>query len=141
LFAARIILGVVFLTAAWDKIVHPADFARAIFNYQILPDALINLSALVLPWLELLLGLCLVAGFWLPGAALWSVGLLAVFYAALLFNAYRGLDVHCGCFSTRPDPTSLPPTAWYILRDGFFLLVGGTLLFHLFRSKRPDRTG
>jgi uncharacterized membrane protein YphA (DoxX/SURF4 family) len=136
----RLLLGAVFLTAAVDKIIHPADFARAIYNYQILPDILINLAALVLPWLELLLGLCLVAGFWLPGAALWSIGLLAVFYAALLFNVYRGIDIHCGCFSTRPDPSSLPPTTWYMVRDGFFLLLGLTLLHQVFRPGRSRAT-
>lgn len=96
----RLVLGVVFLYASYDKILHPQAFAQAVFNYQILPDAAVNLAALVLPWLELFLGLCLVAGLWLPGATVTSTGLLAVFIGALVFNQIRGLDIHCGCFST-----------------------------------------
>lgn len=68
----------------------------------------------------------------IPGAVLWSNGLLWAFFLALLFNHYRGLDVHCGCFSTRPDPASPPPTAWYLFRDPIFLLTAGYLMFQQF---------
>ena len=64
---ARLFLGGVFIYASVDKILHPDDFAHAVYNYQILPNGLINLTALVLPWLELLLGICLLTGVWLPG--------------------------------------------------------------------------
>lgn len=130
--AARLFLGGVFLYASADKLFAPADFARAVYNYQILPDSLINLAALVLPWLEFLLGLCLITGVWLPGAVVWSNGLLWIFFAALLFNHFRGLDVHCGCFSSRPDPAAPPATAWYLLREPVFLVVAGYLLFWQF---------
>ena len=63
---ARLILGVIFIYASIDKIFHPAAFAEAVYNYQILPDALINLTAIVLPWLELILGAFLILGLWLP---------------------------------------------------------------------------
>ncbi len=65
----RIILGGIFVYASTDKILHPAAFAEMIYNYQIVPDFLINLSALVLPWLELFIGVCLISGKWMPGAA------------------------------------------------------------------------
>jgi uncharacterized membrane protein YphA (DoxX/SURF4 family) len=133
---ARLFLGGVFLYACVDKILHPAEFARAVFNYQILPNPLVNLTALILPWLELVLGLCLLTGFWLPGALLWSNGLLWAFFAALVFNAWRGLDVHCGCFSSTPDPAESVPVAWYLARDSFFLLCAGYLLAAVF-GRRP----
>jgi uncharacterized membrane protein YphA (DoxX/SURF4 family) len=117
----RLLLGAVFVVASYDKILHPQAFAQAIYNYQILPDGLVNLAALILPWLELLLGLCLVAGFWLPGATVLSTGLLAVFSGALVFNLIRGLDVHCGCFST--DSTDGPAGLWTVARDLGFLAV------------------
>jgi len=52
LLAARLVMAGIFLYASIDKIAHPAAFAKDIYNYQILPDALINLTALLLPWLE-----------------------------------------------------------------------------------------
>jgi uncharacterized membrane protein YphA (DoxX/SURF4 family) len=82
---ARLTLASIFIYASLDKIAHPAAFAKDVYNYQILPDALINMTALVLPWLELLLGLCLLSGLWLPGAVLTANGLLGVFLAALVF--------------------------------------------------------
>ena len=52
----RLVLGAVFVFATIDKIRHPAAFAEVVYNYQILPEVLINISAIVFPWLELLLG-------------------------------------------------------------------------------------
>jgi uncharacterized membrane protein YphA (DoxX/SURF4 family) len=70
--ALRLFLGLVFVYASFDKILRPAAFAEIIYNYQILPEALINFTSIFLPWLELHLGLLLILGFWLPGAVLIS---------------------------------------------------------------------
>jgi uncharacterized membrane protein YphA (DoxX/SURF4 family) len=121
----RLVLGAVFLYASFDKILHPQAFAQAVYNYQVLPDAAVNLVALVLPWLELLLGLCLVGGTWMPGAAVTSTGLLLVFIGALVFNLIRGLDVHCGCFST--ETTGEPAGLMTVVRDLVFLALSGYL--------------
>lgn len=133
--AARLILAGIFIYASVDKIAHPAAFARDVYNYQILPDALINLTAMVLPWLELLLGLCLLAGLWLPGAVLAANGLLIVFLAALVFNLARGLDIDCGCFNTNNAAPSIS-AGWYVLRDMLFLAVGGFLFYKIFLRRR-----
>lgn len=125
--AGRMFLGGIFIYASLDKIFKPALFAEAVYNYQILPDILINLTALVLPWLELVLGLMLVAGIWLPGAVLLSTLLLLAFSGILIFNMARGLNINCGCFSTEPstDPISL----WTVMRDASFLVPAFYLLF------------
>ncbi|MCF8108931.1 MAG: DoxX family membrane protein [Desulfohalobiaceae bacterium] len=128
--ALRLLLGGIFLYASYDKILHPAAFAEAVYNYQILPDYLVNLVALVLPWLELLLGLCLIAGVWLPGTIVISTGLLTVFIAALVFNQLRGLDIHCGCFST--ETSEGPAGILTVFRDVFFLAVSTYLTFAIF---------
>ena len=132
----RLILGGVFIYASVDKILHPAAFAEAVYNYKILPDALINLTAIILPWLELILGVFLILGLWLPGAALLSNLLLLTFFGALVFNLARGLDIHCGCFSTSQEATLNLCMCLYIIRDGIFLLLGFYLLLHIFFEKR-----
>ncbi len=134
-FWARLVLGMIFIAASIDKILHPADFAALLFNYQILPDGLINLTAIVLPWLELVLGMLLISGRWLPGSVLLVNMLLLAFFAMLLFNVARGLDVHCGCFTTRTE--GKPATWWYLLRDGGFLIMGGYLFWHSFIRTPP----
>jgi len=135
--AARLIMAGIFIYASIDKIAHPAAFAKDVYNYQILPDALINLTALVLPWLELLLGLCLLIGVWMPGAVLSANGLLLVFLAALLFNMARGLDVNCGCFSAGSDTPAMS-AGWYLLRDTLFLAVGLFLFYAAFLQRRLE---
>jgi len=134
-FVLRLVMGGVFLYAAHDKILHPQAFANAVYNYQILPDALVNLAALVLPWLEMLIGICLVAGVWLPGATLISTGLLTVFIGALVFNMARGLDIHCGCFST--TITEGPANLWVVARDFAFLAISAFLAWRLFFPRMP----
>jgi putative oxidoreductase len=95
--AARIVVGLVFLLYGLDKITHPDNFARAIANYRLLPEALVNLVAVTLPWVECVCGLLLLAGQWVRSAALVSAFLLSVFVVAVSITLARGLDIACGC--------------------------------------------
>ena len=136
LLMSRLLLGGVFVYASFDKILHPAAFAEAVYNYQILPDALLNLTAILLPWLELCTGLLLVLGVWVRGAVFTCNALLALFFAALAFNFSRGLDIDCGCFSA-PARFSAGGGSMvlYLLRDACFLAVGVFLFFGSFRRE------
>jgi rhodanese-related sulfurtransferase/uncharacterized membrane protein YphA (DoxX/SURF4 family) len=137
-FAGRLLLGGIFVYASFDKILYPASFAEIVYNYQILPDLLVNLTSLFLPWIELLAGLALIVGVWLPGA-LWIANLLLlVFFGTLIFNTARGLDIDCGCFTISIGPSSGGHMLWYLLRDGFFLFVG-VLLFASFFFLKTQR--
>lgn len=133
----RWILGGVFIYASVDKILNPLAFAEAVHNYQILPGGLINLTAILLPWIELLVGISLITGVWLQGSVALATGLMGVFFATLLFNVARGLDIHCGCFSTSVEPGEEAPMVWYVLRDGAILALSGYLFVHTFFLKRP----
>jgi uncharacterized membrane protein YphA (DoxX/SURF4 family) len=130
-------MGLVFLYASYDKILHPEAFARSVFNYQILPDKAVNIVALVLPCIELLLGLAIISGIWLPGATVISTSLMMIFIGALIFNQIRGLDIHCGCFST--EITQGPAGIWTIVRDISFLAASAYLTLWIFLfSKTTD---
>ncbi|MFO7752434.1 MAG: MauE/DoxX family redox-associated membrane protein [Desulfobacteraceae bacterium] len=133
---ARILMGGVFVYASYDKILHPRAFAEAVYNYQILPDAMINATALALPWIELIAGACLIAGVWLPGASLVTTLLMASFAGALVFNQIRGLDVHCGCFSTQTTHGE-PSGIWTLVRDICFLALCLYLLVRTVFSQNP----
>ena len=126
-FCGRLLLGIIFILASVDKILHPAAFAQVVHNYQILPNELINLSAITLPWLELVLGFLLVSGLLFSGSIILGNLLLATFLGALVFNIARGLDIHCGCFST--NMAGNPATTWYLFRDSALLSLGMYLLF------------
>jgi uncharacterized membrane protein YphA (DoxX/SURF4 family) len=141
LLISRLVLGGIFTYASYDKILHPFEFAEVVYNYQLLPDVLVNLVSLFLPWLELLVGLSLILGVWLPGAVLICNLLLMVFFSTLVFNIARGLDIDCGCFTVSVGTSSGGHMLWYLFRDGFFLFVGLFLFFSSFfmRTQRGSR--
>jgi uncharacterized membrane protein YphA (DoxX/SURF4 family) len=128
---ARIALGCVFIYASLDKIRHPELFAEAVYNYQLSPEVAVNLVALWLPWLELLSGGLLVLGVWVRGSTLILSGLMVVFLTALGINLARGLDIHCGCFTTQG---SGPMTILTLFRDSLFLVLA-LYLFWLYQIK------
>ncbi|HET8797759.1 MAG TPA: MauE/DoxX family redox-associated membrane protein [Thermoanaerobaculia bacterium] len=94
----QIALGAIFVAAALPKIADPPSFAHMIYNYRILPGALVNLSALVMPWVEILAGLALIAGVWVKPARWLIAAMLVVFIVAIGFNLWRGNAIDCGCF-------------------------------------------
>jgi uncharacterized membrane protein YphA (DoxX/SURF4 family) len=97
-------VGAVFILAALPKLQDPATFALAVYRYHLLPAALVNLAALVVPWTELLAGAALVAGRGTlrRAAALVAAAMLLVFTVAIAISLLRGLDIACGCFSLSP---------------------------------------
>lgn len=117
---ARMALGFVFLFAAWDKIVDPAAFAKIIRNYQILPDMLIYGVALVLPWIEVVVGMSLITGFLSRGASLSACLMMAVFLAAMAWAWHKGISTQCGCFTTKAEDAISPAT---FVRDGSILAL------------------
>jgi len=91
------LLGIIFIYASYDKILDPAKFARDINNYHIVPFGLENFVAIVIPWLELFIGLGLLLGVLVDGAALISGGLLFIFIVLILQAILRGFNIECGC--------------------------------------------
>jgi uncharacterized membrane protein YphA (DoxX/SURF4 family) len=132
---ARLFLGGLWIYASHDKILHPDAFAQVVYNYQVLPDTAINMTAVVLPWFELLLGICLVAGVWISGAAVLSTALLTAFAGTLVFNLYRGIDIECGCFSMQS--VGDPANYLTVVRDLSFVAVSVYLMAWYFAGKRP----
>ncbi len=98
--ACRLAVGGVFIWASLDKLAHPAEFAKAIHHYRLVPYALLHQAALLLPPLELVAGAALVLGWQRRGAALLCAFMLAVFIVAIGSALARGLDISCGCFHT-----------------------------------------
>lgn len=128
-FAARVILGVVFIYASLDKIQHPGEFAQAIYNYRMVPNVVINVMAIVLPWLELICGILIIVGVFVRGSALLIGAMLAVFIIALSSALMRGLDISCGCFTLEGGRSiaanTLVEDILLIICAGIALLYGG----------------
>jgi putative oxidoreductase len=130
---AQIALGLLFVVASLPKLADPPSFAHMIYNYRILPGGLVNLLALVLPWVELLAGVALLLGLWTRASAALIGLLLVVFIAAISFNLLRGNAIDCGCFDVaaagRSVAERLADMRRDILRDmGMLALAAPVLL-------------
>ncbi len=123
----RFVLGIVFVVASLDKLLHPAAFARSISHYDLVPLKAINLMAICLPWIELCCGLALIFGLGIKANLLVVVGLLGIFIVAILSVLYRGLDISCGCFTT--DPSAHRMTRWTLYWDIIWMIMGIHALF------------
>jgi putative oxidoreductase len=124
----QLALGIFFVAAALPKLVDPPSFAHMIYNYRLVPGSVVNVMALVMPWLELLAGLALILGIWTRASAGLVGALLLVFVAAISVNLARGNLIDCGCFdvarANRTADERLADMRLDILRDlGMLLMV------------------
>jgi len=128
----RFVLGAIFIAAGIPKILDTASFASVVYNYHLLPDILINVFAITLPWVEVIIGGMLILGIWLPGAVVLYNLLMVAFISALIFNMARGIDISCGCFSTDSEDIIDMGT---IFRDMLMLCASLYLTYVVFFKK------
>ena len=129
----RWILGAVFIAASFHKIIDPAEFAKIIYGYKLFPSEVINLFAILLPFIELTCGVALILGIWPRSAAIVINGMLFAFIIAISINLIRGHEFDCGCFSFGEGQKSL--TGFDLLvRDLIWFSTGLFLIF--FKQKR-----
>jgi putative oxidoreductase len=125
-FVLRLLIAALFLFAAIAKLIDPSSFAQQIGNYQLTPWPVTAALSVLLPALELCVGICLLLGRWESGALIWLAILLMIFSGALLSAIVRGLSIDCGCFGRSVESTG---TLWPLFRNLALLVVTGFLWF------------
>ena len=121
--ALRVVLGAVFVYAAYTKLRQSwLLFALSIDSYQLLPEWGVLAMARTLPWLELALGILLLAGWRLRYVSIAAAAMLALFFVVMVIEYSRGAGIDCGCFGVGEALS-----AKTLARDGA-LLAGGVLL-------------
>jgi putative oxidoreductase len=144
LLAGRILLGLIFIYAAYTKLHfagawHLRDyyffFAMGIDSYKMLPLIIVQWMARFLPWLELALGAMLVIGAGVRWAGLAVTALLVVFMIALAHAALGGLEINCGCFGNN----SVKPST-ELIRDVGLLAVALAVTVGGFLSHRAGKS-
>ena len=127
LFLGRVILGLIFVIAAYTKLHfnggwHFGDyhffFGMAINSYNLLPLAAVEWLARGLPWFEVALGALLIAGIGLRWTGIAASTLLAVFIAAMTRAYILHMEIMCGCFGNNEK---LGPLT--LARDSSMLLL------------------
>src|SRR6266536_3501750 len=97
--ALRLLLGAVFVYAAYTKLRQSGLlFALSFDSYQLLPEQGVLILARTLPWLELAVGLLLLAGWNLRYVSIAAATLLTVFFSVMVIQYARGAGIDCGCF-------------------------------------------
>jgi len=132
--ASRWILGATFIYASYSKIFSPADFAKIIYGYGLFPAPLINLIAIIVPFLELVAALALLLGVYPRSAALIVNALLVAFIILISINLIRGHEFNCGCFALKNSAGQVSSSST-IIRDIVFLALG----LQVFLFKQPRR--
>jgi putative oxidoreductase len=144
LLAARLVLGGIFIYAAYEKLHfgghwHLGDyqfiFALGIDSYQMFPLWFVQLAARIVPWIEFVLGALMILGVGLRWVASAITLLLAIFMVMLARATILGLEINCGCFgygSVRPSTE--------LLHDSGLLVLALALTAAAFFAPRVRRT-
>jgi uncharacterized membrane protein YphA (DoxX/SURF4 family) len=131
---ARLYLGAVFLLACIHKLGQPEVFALDIATYQFLPLVFINAFALLLPMVELVVGVMLVVGFRTRAASFLIVWMMIAFMIGLSNALHLGLDMSCGCFASSAASEGDTISGMTLLRDAGWLGLG---VYVLVFDRRP----
>jgi uncharacterized membrane protein YphA (DoxX/SURF4 family) len=97
-FVIRLLLGGLLLVAGALKVGHSVDLAAAMAGFRLLPPAVIGPLALALPFIEVFLGLYLVAGLFTRIAATVACLQFLVYAGAIASAVIRHIPANCGCF-------------------------------------------
>jgi uncharacterized membrane protein YphA (DoxX/SURF4 family) len=142
-FVLRFIIGGMFIYVAYNKLVNPEEFAKAIKNYNMLPLQVINIMAIILPYIELFSGLFLILGIFKKGSsALIGISLI-IFIFALTTAFARGLNIDCGCgFSSLIQETASKNELIIRIIEDIFMLLGTVIIFMFCEKKNiePEKT-
>jgi uncharacterized membrane protein YphA (DoxX/SURF4 family) len=98
MYITRVCIGCMFIYSSLPKIRQPYDFLSSLYSYELAGPKLGMLIAMTLPWLELLVGICLVGGIFIGGSLLVSMAMAAMFTYVLGSALLNDLDITCGCF-------------------------------------------
>jgi len=132
---ARLVLGGVLLAAGLLKYKHLDKSQMAVRAYELLPISLANVLGIVLPFVEIGIGILLILGAAIRVSSILGAFLMFIFIIGISQAWVRGLSIDCGCFGGGGQVE--PGTANYlpeILRDlGLALL--GIYLFRFPQSK------
>lgn len=109
------LLVVVFAIAGVSKLRALDTFAGVVYNFRLLPQALVDPVARALPFLEVAVAVALLLPITRDFAAWCAAILLAIFTLAVVINLIRGRrEIDCGCFSSE---LAQRISGWLVLRN------------------------
>ena len=98
IFVLRLLLGGIFILAAVGKLPERAKFVDVVSGFGLLPHSWAIAYGSILPWLELIVGVALLLGFFSRYMAGVSLLMIFTFLVANGTAVYRAEPYECGCF-------------------------------------------
>jgi len=126
----RVFIGGYFVVAAVPKIIEPLAFATSIMHYGLVPSWSVNAIALILAWLEMIVGIGLIMGVRTKVQALFCGGMLVVFTLAVAYAVVLGLKIDCGCFGESGGEE----VSWFKVAKNSAMIIGCIYLWWSPRS-------
>lgn len=124
----RLGIGLVWIIAGYTKAIDPNGTKKSIQGYRIISGDLVDFISLILPMVEIILGVFLILGIFVKTAALASI-LVFSFFTIIIFSAwFRRLEINCGCFGNSVYVNSAKDYWIDMLRDIFFVACSAWLL-------------
>ena len=96
----RPVLGIVFVASSIPKLSFPLEFLSSVYGYELVGPETGVLVAILLPWLELVVGMLLILDVFSFEAAALATVMLLVFLSAQGYAIMSGLNIGCGCFAS-----------------------------------------
>lgn len=93
----RFILGFIFTTAGFSKLIYFEKFIENIRMYQIIPEKFEKKAVWVIIAIELIIGSALIFGIFLRIVSLGIVLMMIIYFAAATNSLYHNRYHNCGC--------------------------------------------
>jgi uncharacterized membrane protein len=126
---AKTLIGVILTATGIAKLSDLYKFIEIVRGYMLLPESAANFVGLILPMMEIIVGVNLLLGLLMPWPALVAAVLFLLFAAVVAINILRGRhDIACGCFGA---PRKNRLTWGIVLRNiAFTFAAAAVAYFH-----------
>lgn len=97
------LLGVAFIFSSIPHLANPYFFLGSVYSYRLVGPGIAQLVAMLLPWLQLVVGMCLITNLLRGATHAIALPMLLIFVIVQTSAKLRGLDISCGCFGPRHE--------------------------------------
>ena len=130
----RILIGAIFVVSGFEKLIGPyQNFLYVVQGYECLKPQAEEAVARIFPWIELLLGVFLMLGFWMKWVLSGIMVIISSFIVVVGQAILRDLPIkECGCFGAL---ISFPLPAIIIFDSMLLILTGLLIKMKVYASK------
>lgn len=131
-----LVLGGFLILSGLPHLSNPYYFLGSVYRYELTSPGIAQFVAMTLPFLQLILAVCLIFRLFYLAAHTLTLLMLFMFTIIQLSVIFRGLDISCGCFGPRYSSNISIST---IITVGGLLLLSTTWMFSHWKTTRREK--